>query len=348
VRIGCLVFFAFACDSPSSPSDAGRDAGAIDGGATDAGRDAGSDAGSCGGDGDCPSDRACVGGACVLCTGTPSESCEGATGVSTDACGRRTTRECAVCRRGLCCAAPDLAMSYPLPRGIQYVWWRFGFPSFFEIEHTICIHNDPGTSVGLYFQMYQGEIDDIGFYYGLQTNVSGLGGKGAIFSRWLSRDLGDTRVASGGMAVSSGSEGDFVSVRAPFEWGVGCYTFHLLRRAEDGDSDWFDLSIRDEAGTTTDLGGLRFERRDRMTRATIEDGGGTWTEVYSGATVVADIPYWHVDVAPLADGDLHPISATADYSELPNSDVWFEPGPRVVHLELGGDTPRCTAAGPLF
>src|SRR3989344_4353507 len=72
--------------------------------------------------------------------------------------------------------------------GLHYLWWDFGFSKFKNMEFNITIHNEPTNKDGLYFQMYQGFINNTGFYFGLQTDVFkpnvGSTGKGLIFSRW--------------------------------------------------------------------------------------------------------------------------------------------------------------------
>src|SRR5437899_508600 len=109
-----------------------------------------------------------------------------------------------------------------LPGGLTYIWWRFDKAEFEDFQIDITIHNDIGTRPGLYFQMYQGQIGDVGFYFGLQTDVfrPGMGGqgKGLLFSRWKTRELSETRPASDGWAESAGYEGDFVGIRKKYTW----------------------------------------------------------------------------------------------------------------------------------
>jgi len=65
--------------------------------------------------------------------------------------------------------APSLGAERFLPSGLAYVWWRFGVPEFEDFQIDVTIHNDLETRPGMYFQMYQGQIGDVGFYFGLQT-----------------------------------------------------------------------------------------------------------------------------------------------------------------------------------
>src|SRR5437667_1662901 len=127
--------------------------------------------------------------------------------------------------------AAAIQASSLLPAGLDYVWWRFGVAEFEDFQIDITIHNDLGTEPGIYFKMYQGQIGEVGFYFGLQTDVyepnRGGRGKGLIFSRWKTRDLADVRPASDGWAQSAGYEGDFVGIRKKYEWTNHSYRLRL-------------------------------------------------------------------------------------------------------------------------
>ena len=69
-------------------------------------------------------------------------------------------------------APPPLESSETgVPGGLAYVWWKFDRAEFEDFQIDITIYNDLAATPGLYFQMYQGQIGDIGFYFGLQTDV---------------------------------------------------------------------------------------------------------------------------------------------------------------------------------
>src|SRR5579871_3280061 len=99
------------------------------------------------------------------------------------------------------CQASACADAF-LPSGLAYVWWRFGVAEFEDFQIELTIHNDVDTKPGLYLQVYQGKIGDVGFYLGLQTDVyrpkQGGQGKGLIFSRWKTRREADARPVSSG------------------------------------------------------------------------------------------------------------------------------------------------------
>ena len=64
----------------------------------------------------------------------------------------------------------------PMPRGIHYAAQYFESQTFETIKHKFTIHQEPSNNGMLYYQFYQGVMNDtIGFYYGIQTNVLKLG-----------------------------------------------------------------------------------------------------------------------------------------------------------------------------
>lgn len=158
-----------------------------------------------------------------------------------------------------------------------------------ETFETFCVRfrveGEVGENVNLYFSPFNSTINQLPFYGGVQTAISGLdadghrtaGGRGGIFSRWRERDTAAITRAPGGLIESSGHEGDFIGVRNSFAWGEGRYRL-CLRKSEriDGaplpagfDADdiafgwgryehtWVRMEATDlNAGTTTFVGAL--------------------------------------------------------------------------------------------
>lgn len=247
----------------------------------------------------------------------------------------------------------QLAQTLPLPKGLTYVWWRFGVAAFEDFQIDITIHNDIGTKPGMYFQMYQGQIGDVGFYFGLQTDVfkpqSSGSGKGLIFSRWKTRDLANTRPASDGWTQSAGTEGDFVGVRRKYDWTNHKYRLRLTKVDEDRIGVWYGLFIMDYETRTEDyIGALRFPRQGKS--AKIRDGGGTWTEIYSGASQVSDLPKWHISIdgCYVNNRKIRAIEANSDYSSIPNTDIYLDPNSRSIHFLIGNGVIRRHPKGRLF
>ncbi len=115
----------------------------------------------------------------------------------------------------------------PSPRAMMYADWdRPGSAGLDSLPLTVNLENDI-TMLGNSGSFLKGctgiYIGDMGFYFGLQTNIQrvphGLIGKGMIFSRWYDNDepapvrQADTRIPDDGWTESGDYEGNFVSVR---------------------------------------------------------------------------------------------------------------------------------------
>ena len=166
------------------------------------------------------------------------------------------------------------------------------------LSTILTVRGDVGEGINLYiapFNTYfQGFEGALFFYGGIQTSIDGRTnkndpwsfvsrGKGAIFSRWNERHIEAIDQAPGGLAESSGHEGDFISVRNDMQWETGRYRLSLIRgpyvhgdplpppTAERSDvaNSWGRLEhtwIRMEAtnldtGKTTFIGALAFPGR---------------------------------------------------------------------------------------
>ncbi len=242
-----------------------------------------------------------------------------------------------------------------LPSGLTYVWWRFGVPEFDDLQIDFTIHNDLSTKPGIYLQLYQGKIGDVGFYFGFQTDVYDPAlwkgrGKGIVFSRWKTRDLSDARPISGGWVQSSGHEGDFIGIRRKYDWTSHKYRFRLTRIEDDERGTWYGLFILDrDRGREDYVGSLRFPESSGK-RPLIKDGGGSWTEVYSGAGRPDDIPSWHVSIEGCyaERRKVRARQAVSDYSKVPNTDVFFDEKTRNVHMKMGRGVKRAHTKGRLF
>ena len=102
---------------------------------------------------------------------------------------------------------------------------------------TFRIEGETADDVNFYFAPFNGAINQLTFYGGIQTHINGLGSddrfvardKGAIFSRWRERDTDAIMAAPGGLYQSLGNEGEFISVRNDFAWGQGRYRLCLRK-----------------------------------------------------------------------------------------------------------------------
>ena len=266
--------------------------------------------------------------------------------------------------------APELAKLIKTPEHMAYLWWEWGQDrdiagdgreGIRELTFDFTVHNDPGDfsdEYGLYLMLCYGEIANIGFYFGLQTNAFGhpdeFSRKALIFSRWETRDLANARVADSekGWTQSSGHEGDFIGVRRAYNWGAGEYRVHMAPHGADPDGEWFGVWITDKATfERTWIGSLKFPYENG--RAAIRASVYTTLEIYGGKQIEAfRIPAWHVSLRrPLGDG-IESESFVSGYAgiwgELENSEVRYDRADGEVHLIAGGDTERRTPAQTAF
>ena len=256
----------------------------------------------------------------------------------------------------------DLYRSVYPPEHMAYIWWEWErqrdssgerLNEFEELVINFTVHNDVELrdGNGLYLQLAHSRISDIGFYFGIQTDMLATArpysrGKGLIFSRWETRDLANARIPEEGWTESSGHEGNFIGVRRSYAWGAGDYR---VRMAPDGPPDddgvWFGLWITELGlGTTTWIGSLKFPLLDG--RAVMRAPSYSTMEIYGGMTRPIDIPEWHVSIErPMGDGVQSTWGHTG-YSpiegEIMNSEVRYDRDADIVHLMAGGTTERRT------
>ena len=178
------------------------------------------------------------------------------------------------------CAVPQRLPSQPWH--LADIWWSFEHetPGFESLEVDVTIDRDVPSTVNLYIAPCGiAKINGLDFYGGLQSNINGWAnatdrtrvhpGKGVIFSRWSSDKkmpvgLDNVRVAGPDCLVeSAGYEGQFASVRRPFAWTKGAYTYRIERAnaeiANGRTNTWFTCRVKDGAGQVHEIGSLRFE-----------------------------------------------------------------------------------------
>ena len=105
---------------------------------------------------------------------------------------------------------------------------------------TLRIEGETSDDVNLYISPFNGSLNGLTYYAGIQTHIDGYTsegffvrkGRGAIFSRWRERDTDAIMRATGGLTQSSGHEGNFISVRNDFAWDEGRYRLCLVQSEE--------------------------------------------------------------------------------------------------------------------
>ena len=191
-----------------------------------------------------------------------------------------------------------------LPWHVANIWWEFTQPvaNFTSLEMDVTIDRDVPSDCNLYIAPCGlAMINGLQFYGGIQTNINGWAGKdsrervhhgkGGIFSRWSSDKktpigLDHVRTAAADCLVeSAGYEGEFASVRRPFAWTKGSYTWRVTKGATEKvkgvDCTWFTCSISDSMGRVHEIGSLRFEGID----FTFWGKHSAFVEVYSTAKI---------------------------------------------------------------
>ena len=227
--------------------------------------------------------------------------------------------------------------------------WNAATKGFRDYAIEFTIHNDVGNwsdQHGYYLILMQNRISDTGLYFGLQTNVQGLG-KGVLFSRWGTRDLANAMHSpKDGWTQSSGHEGDFIGVRRSYDWGAGDYRVRIAPDGLESDGEWFSLWITDlGSGDTTWIGSLKFPLLDGT--AALQTRSSATIELYgTGPIRPIDIPQWHVSLKRPSGDNVFALSGFTTYpsddqmNALPNSNVRYDETEDRAHLIVGGTTER--------
>lgn len=178
--------------------------------------------------------------------------------------------------------AKELGIELPRrPWHMVNLWWSYeaATPNTTNLAIDITIDRDVPDSYNLYISpVGNGQLNGQMFYGGIQSNINGWKtkesrrrvhpGKGAIFSRWSADKktpigLDHVRKMPDGLCESAGYEGEFCSVRRPYAWSKGTYTWSLSKgeteQVKGKPETWWICKVKDHAsGKTTEIGSLRF------------------------------------------------------------------------------------------
>lgn len=182
------------------------------------------------------------------------------------------------------------------------LWWDTGEDRPFQsYSIDVTLSDDVPPSVNLYVApVGLGELSGTRFYGGLQTQSDGYTksdrrlrkiGRGLIFSMWGERSFDAIRPSVGGFCQSSGHEGDFVSVRRPYEWKKGTYTYRLVRMdrvLHDGEPcTWVGAFVYSHAkDENVFIGALRFPGKDLVLSRKV----ASFVEIYGRRIPLERIP----------------------------------------------------------
>ena len=226
------------------------------------------------------------------------------------------------------------------PRSMLAADWGWDHSlRFDEISVTVTINNniEYKQDNGLYLIGCTAfTIGGHGAYFGLQTKTSAgpdynyrIIGKGAIFSVWDTPTLDGVRGPDVHYVESGSYEGNFLSVRIPYDWEAGKYTMRIAAEESDDQGRWFGYYVND-----TWVGSLRFPPD-----AKIRPWCATHIEVYGVKVRPSEIPYWKVSILPpVGDGitaDLVRTRYPANVESLINTLITVD-GDRVT-FEVGLD-----------
>jgi len=189
------------------------------------------------------------------------------------------------------------------PQALVHIHWDIGKKVTFQsYSIDVTFSEDVSSSeVQLYFApIGWGKLNGTSFYGGLQTQVSGcrgsngcrsLLGHGLLFSMWGERSPEAIRPSAGGYYRSSGCEGDYVSVRRPYRWTQGTYTYKLVRMDRETigceEYTWVGAFVYShEKNENVFIGALRFKGSKLM----LDPHLGSFIEVYGPRRPPSEIP----------------------------------------------------------
>ena len=203
------------------------------------------------------------------------------------------------------------------------------------------------------------------FGFGIRTDVDdpdsdGSEGKGIVFNRWDTHDKTLARPTADGWVVTGTILGDFISIRKPYDWGVGDYT---VRIAHDGTSDdagarWYGMWIRNKStNVETYMGSLKFPFVDGAVPK-FNPRGDLYQSMLAllGGSVIKpqEIPVFEIALSPPDEGSSidPPKRVTTIYSQfhgvMTNSNITHEREDNVVIMRAGGSTRRTTDPGTVI
>lgn len=190
----------------------------------------------------------------------------------------------------------------PMPWHLVDLWWDVGEETAFESYSVdITISDDVPATKNLYIAPIGiGHLSNTPFYGGIQTQTDGYTrdnrqlrkiGPGLLMSMWGERSHAAIRPAQGGFYQSSGHEGDFVSIRRPYQWSKGTFTYKIIRMDQEiiagKPYTWVGAFVYSHSkDENIFIGALRFKGDQLKLSPKI----ASFVEVYGPRKPVAEIP----------------------------------------------------------
>ena len=242
--------------------------------------------------------------------------------------------------------------------------WKTNTGTSDSITMDFTVREDPGhfsEDHALVMAFGWSSIGSTRFGFGIRTDLDkpgtdGSQGKGIVFNRWGTHDKTLARPTEDGWVVTGTILGDFISIRKPYDWGVGDYTVRIAHdeTADDPDGRWFGMWITDSEDEETYMGSLKFPMvggeppkinpRGDLYQSMLALLGG-------GVIKPQDIPVFEIALSPPDEGSSidPPKRVTTVYSQfhgvMTNSNITHEREDGLVIMRAGGTTLRTTDPG---
>ena len=236
-----------------------------------------------------------------------------------------------------------------------------------SVSMDFTIREDPGhfsEDHALVMAFGWSSIGSTRFGFGIRTDLDdpetdGSEGKGIVFNRWDTHDTALARPTTDGWVVTGTILGDFISIRKPYDWGVGDYTVRIAHdgSTDDPDGRWFGMWITDSEGEETHMGSLKFplvggeppklDPRGDLYQSMLAVLGG-------GVIKPHEIPVFEIALSPPDEGSSidPPKRVTAVYSQfhgvMTNSNITHDREADLVIMRAGGATLRTTDPGTVI
>ncbi len=198
----------------------------------------------------------------------------------------------------------------PMPWHLVSTQWDIGQETPFKsLAVDVTISDKVPYSVKLYIAPISSSLSQTSFFGGLQTQADGYTksdptfreiGPGFLFSMWGERSEEAIRPADGGIFRSDrDNNDDYVSVRRPFEWKKGKYTYRLSvmdqEMVKDKAYTWVGAFMyAHEKNENLFIGALRF-KGDKLV---LDREVRNFVAVYGERRPVTDIPKVTVTFGP--------------------------------------------------
>ena len=245
--------------------------------------------------------------------------------------------------------------------------WKTNTGTSDSITMAFTVREDPGhfsEDHALVMAFGWSSIGSTRFGFGIRTDLDkpgtdGSQGKGIVFNRWDTHDKTLANSTEDGWVVTGMILGDFISIRKPYDWGVGDYTVRIAHdeTADDPDGRWYGMWITDSEDEETYMGSLKFPMVGGEPPK-INPRGDLYQSMLAllGGSVIKpqEIPVFEIALSPPDEGSSidPPKRVTTIYSQfhgvMTNSNITHDREDNRVIMRAGGTTLRTTNPGTVI